>query len=199
MTDDFLLFETRDAFRAWLGEHVDHPGVWLIFSKAKEIKTLTAAQALEEALCFGWIDGQMESLDEKRYRKYFSPRRAQSNWSEKNRKLAEKLESEGKMTDHGRRKIEEARQCGAFFAQPRAAIMDEQVEILRNALLPYATALANFDAMPPSVRRTYTGAYLSIKTESGREKKLTQLVERLELNLNPMQSLAKKKAEQILF
>ena len=196
MTDEFLLFEDRAAFRAWLNAHADHPGVWLIFSKSRKIKTLAAAEALEEALCFGWIDGQMESIDDLKYRKYFSPRRAQSKWSEKNRKLVEKLEVEGRMTDQGRAKIEEARKNGSFEGSVRMAITDEHAASLRALLIPHEKALRNFDGMTPSVRRTYAGAYFSTKTEAGREKKLTQLIERLELNLNPMESLAKKKAEQ---
>lgn len=196
MTDELLLFPDRASFREWLSAHTDHPGAWLIFSKSKKLKTLTAAEALEEALCFGWIDGQMESIDETRYRKYFSPRRAQSKWSDKNRKLAEKLEAEGLMTDAGRAKIEEAKKNGSYEGNARMTITDGQVEALRRLLSSSETALTNFDSMTPSVRRTYTGAYFSTKTESGRAKKLVQLIERLELNLNPMESLAKKKAEE---
>lgn len=195
MTDELLLFPDRAAFREWLTAHVDHPGVWLIFSKSKKIKTLSAAEALEEALCFGWIDGQMESMDDAQYRKYFSPRRANSKWSAKNKKLAESLIAAELMTEHGRLKIEEAKKSGSFDGNARMSITDEQIEALRALLAVSEKALENFDGMTPSIRRTYTGAYFSTKTESGREKKLTQLIERLELNLNPMESLAKKKAE----
>ena len=193
--DEQLLFSDRASFRLWLENHVENPGVWLVFGKKNGPKTLSAAQALEEALCFGWIDGQMESMGEDRYKKYFAPRRPQSKWSEKNRKLAEKLETQGLMTQHGRKKIDEAKARGSYEGEPRAAISDEQVEALRAALRPYETALANFDRMTPSVRRAYTGGYFSAKTDQGREKQLARLVERLNLNLNPMESLAKKMAE----
>lgn len=190
-----LIFPDRAAFRTWLEAHTAHPGVWLIFSKDKSITTISAAQALEEALCFGWIDGQMERLDDSRYRKYFSPRRPQSKWSEKNRNLAGKLEAEGRMTPAGRAAIDAARKAGTWDAPDRASITPKQVALLKELLLPYPAALANLEAMSPSVQRTYTGAYFSTKTEAGRAKKLLQLVERLELNLDPMASLAKKKAE----
>ncbi|MCH5286867.1 MAG: YdeI/OmpD-associated family protein [Christensenellaceae bacterium] len=193
--DEPLLFPARSDFRAWLTEHPDESGVWLLFGKRGGPKTLTAAQALEEALCFGWIDGLMESIDETCYRKYFATRRPQSKWSEKNRKLAEKLEAEGLMTDRGRRAIEEAKRRGLYENGPRMQSDGDQVEAMRALLAPHETALRNFDAMTPSVRRTYTTSYFSLKTEAGREKRLAQLVERLELNLNPMESLAKRKAE----
>lgn len=192
---DELMFPDRAAFRQWLETNTGHPGVWLIFSKDKRLTTVSAAQALEEALCFGWIDGQMESIDDSRYRKYFSPRRPQSQWSEKNRKLAEKLEADDRMTPAGRAAIDAARKAGTWDAPARAGITPEQVTALKELLRPYPAALANLEAMSPSVQRTYTGAYFSAKTEAGRVKKLAQLVERLELNLDPMASLAKKKAE----
>ncbi len=82
-----LIFENRAAFRLWLSENAaSSGGVWLVFGKTKALKTLTAAEALEEALCYGWIDGQMSSIDETSYRKYFAPRRAKSVWSEKTRR-----------------------------------------------------------------------------------------------------------------
>ena len=110
-----LTFETRQAFRDWLSKH--HPseaGVWLRFGKSAQIKTLKANEALEEALCFGWIDGQMKSLDEQSYIKYFALRRKNSKWSAKNKALSEKLIKEGRMTAFGFLKIEEAKQNGQW-------------------------------------------------------------------------------------
>jgi len=190
---DEMLFENRAAFRAWLAENTGHEGLWLIFGKKGGPKTLTAAQALEEALCFGWIDGQMESIDDIRYRKYFSPRRAKSRWSDKNKALIDKLEAAGLMTDHGRRKIEAAKADGSWDAPKGLVITEEDVETLKARLKPHDLAYRNFIAMTPSVQRTYTGFSMDVKTEAGREKRFNQLVERLELNLNPMESLKKAK------
>ena len=82
-----LLFPTRADFRAWLQENAaTSEGVWLVFGKTKTVVTLSANDALEEALCFGWIDGQMQSIDETKYHKYFARRRAKSVWFEKNKK-----------------------------------------------------------------------------------------------------------------
>jgi uncharacterized protein YdeI (YjbR/CyaY-like superfamily) len=71
-----------------------HPGIWLIFAKDDSVVTLTAAEALEEALCFSWIDGLIERIDEVTYRKYFSPRRKGSRWSERNKALVAQLADE---------------------------------------------------------------------------------------------------------
>ena len=84
--NDTLQFATRGEFRAWLEDHcLSEEGIWLVLGKAGGPKTIKAGEALEEALCFGWIDGQMQSLDDKTYRKYFSQRRGKSKWSEKNK------------------------------------------------------------------------------------------------------------------
>lgn len=107
---DIMEFAGREEFRKWLSENcLTSAGVWLLFGKAGGPKTIKAGEALEEALCFGWIDGQMQSLDAKTYKKYFSMRREKSKWSEKNKALAGSLEERGLMTDFGRKKIEEAK------------------------------------------------------------------------------------------
>ena len=72
---EMLEFADRENFRKWLNDNcLTSEGVWLLFGKSGGSKTLKAAEALEEALCFGWIDGQMQSLDDKSYKKYFSAR-----------------------------------------------------------------------------------------------------------------------------
>lgn len=190
---DAVLFEDSESFRDWLAANVDQPGLWILFGKKGGPKTLSAAHALEEALCFGWIDGQMESLDDKQYKKYFAPRREKSNWSEKNRRLAAKLEAEGRMTEHGRRKIEAAKQNGAWEVRQRFVPSAKQIEALKERLRPHEAAYANFINMSPSVQRTYTGFCMDVKTEEAGAKRFAQLIERLNRNLNPMESLKKAK------
>lgn len=73
MENNELIFETRALFREWLASKgAMSDGIWLIFSKIDTLKTLSAHEALEEALCFGWIDGQMQSLGDDKYKKYFA-------------------------------------------------------------------------------------------------------------------------------
>ena len=185
---ELLAFAARGEFRAWLEENCrTSPGVWLLLGKAGGPKTLKAGEALEEALCFGWIDGQMESIDEKSYRKYFSLRREKSKWSEKNKALVQSLEERGLMTDLGREKIREAKENGQWDAPDlMVTVAEEQVAQLAALLEGREPALTNFRAMPPSVRKTYARAYFDAKTEAGREKRLAWLVDRLNKNLRPM-------------
>jgi uncharacterized protein YdeI (YjbR/CyaY-like superfamily) len=185
--NDILTFSDRNFFRKWLTENGETSGgVWLLFGKKGGPATLSANDVLEEALCFGWIDGQMQSLDEKNYKKYFAPRRANSNWSEKNKKLACKLEERGIMTDYGRAKIDEAKANGQWDKPKAPPESDEQIEVLSDILKEYEPAFTNFTAMSPSVKRTYTRAFLDAKTDAGREKRLAWIVDRLNKNLKPM-------------
>lgn len=182
-----LKFLDREEFREWLCSHCQsEDGVWLLFGKAGGPKTLKAEEALEEALCFGWIDGQMQSIDDQTYRKYFSMRRDKSKWSEKNKKLVKKLEEQGIMTDFGRKKIEEAKSNGQWDAPKPAAVTEEQIACVCALLEGYEPARTNFQAMSLSVKKTYTRAYFDAKTDAGREKRIAWMVDRLNKNLKPM-------------
>lgn len=184
---DIMEFADREAFRNWLSEHCQsEDGVWLLFGKAGGPKTVRAGEALEEALCFGWIDGQMRRIDDQTYKKYFSMRRENSKWSEKNKALAEKLEERGLMTDFGRKKIREAKQNGQWDAPKPAGITEEQIGQLSVLLEGQEPAYTNFQAMSLSVKKTYTRAYFDAKTDAGREKRMAWMVDRLNRNLKPM-------------
>ena len=184
---DIIEFANREEFRKWLSEHCkSSAGIWLLFGKAGGPKTIKAAEALEEALCFGWIDGQMQSIDDKTYKKYFSMRRENSKWSEKNKALVKSLEERGLMTDFGRKKIEEAQKNGQWDAPKSMAITEEHIAQLSTLLEEYEPAYTNFQAMSLSVKKTYTRAYFDAKTEAGREKRIAWMVDRLNKNLKPM-------------
>lgn len=184
---DYLHFATRSDFREWLiANGTSNDGVWLLFGKNGGLQTLKAAEALEEALCYGWIDGQMKRLDDSAYIKYFSMRRENSKWSDKNKKLVEKLETCGLMTDLGRAKIAEAKANGQWDKPKAPPITDEQIAALSVLLADNELAYTNFQAMSPSVQKTYTRAYYDAKTEAGRAKRIAWMVERLEQNLKPM-------------
>lgn len=184
---DIMEFSSREEFRRWLNEHcLSDAGIWLLFGKAGGPKTIKAGEALEEALCFGWIDGQLQSIDDKSYKKYFSLRRAKSKWSGKNKALAQSLEEQGLMTDFGRRKIEEAQKNGQWYAPNPMAVTEEQIACLTALLKDYEPAFTNFMAMPQSVKKTYTRAYFDAKTQAGRDKRIAWMVDRLNKNLKPM-------------
>ena len=183
-----LTFKTRSDFRSWLADNAEASGgVWLVFCKDKSFKTLSANEALEEALCFGWIDGQMKSIDEGRYHKYFAQRRDKSPWSEKNKKTAEELIEKKLMTKLGLKAIQDAKKNGNWeAAQKREPISEEQVNEFAKKLKGFSPACENFNKMSPSVRRAYTGRFLSFKTEEGRQRDFFKIIERLNQNLKPM-------------
>lgn len=186
MAED-LIFSTRDAFRTWLAGNCESTeGVWLLFGKKGGPKTLKAGEALEEALCFGWIDGQMQSIDDTAYRKYFAQRRTNSKWSEKNKSLVGQLEMQGIMTDYGRAKIEEAKKNGQWDAPKPQQATEEQINRVAAVLEGHEPAYTNFHSMSPSVKKTYARAYFDAKTDASREKRLAWMIERLDKNLKPM-------------
>lgn len=185
--NEMLEFSTREDFRKWLYDNcLASDGIWLLFGKAGGAKTLKASEALEEALCFGWIDGQMQRIDDKAYKKYFSQRRENSKWSEKNKALVQKLEEQGIMTSYGTKKIEEAKKNGQWDAPKAPAVTEEQITALSAILKEYEPAYTNFLAMSSSVKKTYTRAYFDAKTDAGRTKRLSWMVDRLNKNLKPM-------------
>jgi uncharacterized protein YdeI (YjbR/CyaY-like superfamily) len=182
-----LEFTNRSEFRAWLERNSrSGDGVWLVLGKPGGPTTLSASEALEEALCFGWIDGQMKRIDAASYIKYFSPRRPGSKWSEKNKKVAGVLEERGLTTDSGRAAIAEAKKNGQWDAPKAAPITDDQVAAVAELLEGTEPAFANFLAMPPSVKKTYARAYFDAKTDAGRSRRRAWMTERLNQNLRPM-------------
>jgi uncharacterized protein YdeI (YjbR/CyaY-like superfamily) len=182
-----ILFSTREKFRAWLKDNcLSDEGIWLIFGKKGGPNTLTANEALEEALCFGWIDGQFKSIDDKTYLKYFKQRRKNSNWSAKNIELADILESQGRMTDFGRVKIEEAKANGLFIPVKRPQITDKQISDFIKKIKYIEPAYSNFMAMSDSIKRTYTGYSLDVKSEDSKTRRLEKIIDRLNRNLKPM-------------
>jgi uncharacterized protein YdeI (YjbR/CyaY-like superfamily) len=125
-----LEIRTQKDWQKWLDKnHAQQDGVWLKFAKkASGITTVNYAEALEEALCYGWIDSQAKSLDDKFYLQKFSPRRARSIWSKINVDKVEKLIAEGKMQPAGLTQVEAAKADGrweAAYYSPANAVMSE--------------------------------------------------------------------------
>ena len=113
-----ISFETSRAFRTWLSKNRgDSPGIWLqIFKKDSGAESITYAEALDQALCFGWIDGQKKSRDGKSWLQKFTPRRSRSGWSKKNTEHAERLIKSGEMTPFGLSEINAAKEDGRWKA-----------------------------------------------------------------------------------
>jgi uncharacterized protein YdeI (YjbR/CyaY-like superfamily) len=120
VADDLLVLELadRDAWAAWLGAgHASSPGVWLkIAKKGSDARSVSYAEALDVALCHGWIDGQKRPLDDRFWLQRFTPRTPRSRWSKRNRALAERLIASGEMAPAGLREVERARADGRWEA-----------------------------------------------------------------------------------
>jgi uncharacterized protein YdeI (YjbR/CyaY-like superfamily) len=182
-----LVFKNRAAFRDWLKKnHARKEGLWLVFGKNNAVETLTPEEALEEALCFGWIDGLIKHADERQYVKFFSPRRTKSKWSEKNKKTAESLIRSGRMTSSGRQAIERAKRDGSWNTAPRRIITPEDIERFARLIAANPQAASNFQKMPLSAKKLFTGFYLDAKQEATRKRRLEKLIVLLQQNKRPM-------------
>jgi uncharacterized protein YdeI (YjbR/CyaY-like superfamily) len=129
-------FASAEEWEAWLREHHDTaPGVWIRFAKkGSGVPTVTYLEALHAALCVGWIDGQARSADESSYLQRFTPRRARSIWSKRNRGFAEELIAAGRMQPAGLREVERAKADGRWDAAYDAPSTATVPEDLRAAL-----------------------------------------------------------------
>jgi uncharacterized protein YdeI (YjbR/CyaY-like superfamily) len=113
---DWLHAETRPEWRAWLAEHhASAAGVWLVSWKRTTGRPAVGyAAAVEEALCFGWVDSLAKTIDDERSRQLFTPRRPKSRWSQSNRDRIERLEEAGLMQSAGRAAVEAAKAAGSW-------------------------------------------------------------------------------------
>jgi len=152
MADELPELIVRDAaaWRDWLGEnHADPAGVWLVLAKKGTEKptSITYDQALEVALCHGWIDGQTGRRDDATYKQRFTPRRKRSAWSKRNTGIAERLQAEGRMHRAGRAEVERAKADGRWeAAYPGPATMEIPPD-LTEALAAEPKAQAMFETL----------------------------------------------------
>jgi uncharacterized protein YdeI (YjbR/CyaY-like superfamily) len=149
VTGPVIAFESQTTWEAWLADQdAASSGVWVKIAKqASGIPTVTFAEALESALCYGWIDGQRNRLDDRWFLQRFTPRRSRSKWSKVNRGKAEQLIDEGRMQPAGLREIERARADGrwdAAYDSPSTATVPED---LQRALDENPAAAASFAAL----------------------------------------------------
>jgi uncharacterized protein YdeI (YjbR/CyaY-like superfamily) len=170
-------FKSSNEFRKWLAERHDKTSeLWLGFYKKKSGKaSLTYQQALDEALCFGWIDGVRKSHDEDSYIIRFSPRKAKSIWSRINIKRVEELKRLGRMKPPGIKAFEsrDPRKSGIYSFENAERKLNPAYEKRFKA---YPKAWAFFQAQPPGYKRTATFWVMSAKKEDTRLSRLARLV-----------------------
>lgn len=168
----------RQQWRQWLlDNHESAPGVWLVYhKKASGQPSISWAEAVEEALCFGWIDSKAQTIDEHRYRQVFSPRKPRSVWSKVNKGYVERLLAAGRMMPAGLRAVEVARQNGSWTSIDSSENMEVPAD-LAAALAADATAGRHFAALSPSRRKMYLQNLLAAKRPETRARRIADIVQ----------------------
>ena len=181
-----LRFRDRAEWRRWLEEHhATETGVWLLLSKKAVAGGLHHMEALEEALCFGWIDGRLRSRDARTFALRFSPRKPDSVWSESNRERATRLVREGRMRPPGLARIRDGKKSGAWQSAIRPGRVPRMPRDLRYALQADTKAWANFRAWAASYRTSCIYWVTTAKKEETRMRRVRRVVERARENKRP--------------
>lgn len=166
---------TRAEWRAWLAEnHTRAEGIWLVsYKKATGKPRFEYDEAVEEALCFGWIDSKGNKLDEERSLLWFAPRKAKTGWSKPNKERVEKLLAAGLLAPAGLAKVEAAKADGTWTALDSIEALEIPPD-LAAALAAYPTATAYFDAFPRSAKRGILEWISTAKTPQTRAKRIEE-------------------------
>ncbi|MDB5098134.1 MAG: hypothetical protein JWM80_2555 [Cyanobacteria bacterium RYN_339] len=180
-----LNFPDPEAFRAWLDtHHASAPGLWLkIHKKHHPLPSVTYAQALDEALCFGWIDSTKNAYDADAFLQRFSPRKPRSVWSQVNREHIKRLDAEGRMQAAGRAQVEAAKANGTWEAAYAPQSKGEVPPALQAALDAHPAARAFFDTLSKAERFAFCYRVQHPKTEAGRAKRVAWAIARLAASL----------------
>ncbi len=174
-------FRTDAAFAAWLkAHHASDTEIWIkVHKKGSGLASITTAQALDVALCWGWIDGLRKSFDAQSFLQRYSPRRPRGLWSQINRDHVARLVAAGRMTPQGQRQVDAAKADGrwdAAYAPIRSASAATIPEDLRAAIHAVPKARATFRALGRMNLFLLTFRTNNMKTAAGREKKIQELV-----------------------
>ena len=174
---DPLFFRAPEEFRAWLREHhaTEREALLGFYKKRSGVTGFTQAQAVDEALCFGWIDGHLKTLDENRYTARFTPRTPSSIWSAVNIRRAERLIAEGRMEPPGLTAFTERdpRQAGKYSFENQLQSLAEADEA---RFREHPAAWAFFQAQPFSYRRPALWWVVSAKKDETRQRRLATLI-----------------------
>jgi uncharacterized protein YdeI (YjbR/CyaY-like superfamily) len=185
MAADFptLLFEDESEWRVWLEKnHAKIDGVWVkVAKKDKGVGSVSFKEALDGALCYGWIDGQIKGFDDKFYLHKFTPRRKGSSWSQNNRDNIARLTKAGLMKPAGLKEVEEAKADGRWEAAYAPQGRAEPPEDLVEALKKNPKALAFFETLTGAKRYSFIFRTVTAKkpeTRAARIKKFVEMMER---------------------
>jgi uncharacterized protein YdeI (YjbR/CyaY-like superfamily) len=177
----------RQEWRLWLENNHDQAvGVWLIYYKVKSGKpSIKYSEAVKEALCFGWIDSKVKSLDEERYMQIFTPRNPKSVWSKLNKQYIQELIQQGLMAEAGLTKIADAKQNGSWN---KLDAIEELIipPDLKQALEANATANEYFAAFSKTAKKNIIFWIASAKRQETRLKRIEQTLSSTAQNKNPL-------------
>jgi uncharacterized protein YdeI (YjbR/CyaY-like superfamily) len=174
--DDAKRFRNRDAWRAWLEKNAaSSTGVWLLFAKkGSGVPSVRYDEAVEEALCFGWIDSIVHKVDETFYRQRFTPRKPGSNWAASNRERFARMVREGRMTPAG---LAHTPPAEDEVAKSPAAMQTREVpDFVDAALRVDAEAWAFYQTLAPGYRREYGVWIADAKREETRRKRIDEAI-----------------------
>ncbi len=189
-TNKILHFPNRERWRSWLEKNHDKSnGIWMAYYKKHTGKaSVPYEDAVEEALCFGWIDSTVRRLDEEKYIQKFTPRKDKSVWSESNKRRVQKMIKEGKMTESGLRKINEARRNGYWDRLTEVNNADSVPVDFNNALQTNKKADEYFKSLSQSNKKLYLWWIISAKREDTRSKRIKEAI----INLSQGKKLGMK-------
>lgn len=176
-----LDFGDRSAWRSWLEDHHDTRfDAWLIIQKKRSrLEGISLEEAVEEALCFGWIDGKLNTLDDQRYLLRFTPRKPDSIWSISNIRRVEELTRAGAMAEAGLATVREAKRNGQWNAAIEREDTDRIPPELRAALRRVRGAIAAYRGLPNSQKKQYVYWIQSAKREQTRQKRIAEIVRKV--------------------
>jgi|WetSurMetagenome_2_1015567.scaffolds.fasta_scaffold43261_2 uncharacterized protein YdeI (YjbR/CyaY-like superfamily) len=187
---EHVFFNSRTSFRTWLEKnHKKCAGIWVIFyKKRKDTECIKYAEALEEALCFGWIDSIIKKLDDDQYMRKFTQRINISNWSDVNKKIVLALMNQGKMTEAGLEKIESYIKTGRvdWEHQESGKVKEGKESLVPDFMVKgfaeNEQALKNFNNLAPTYKRHYILWITSAKREETMLNRLKESIELLKEN-----------------
>jgi uncharacterized protein YdeI (YjbR/CyaY-like superfamily) len=167
----------RLAFRSWLEQnHSSSNGIWLIYYKKNSLQaSISYPEAVKEALCFGWIDSKVKSLDDQRYMQVFTPRKPKSVWSALNKKYVAELIEQKLLRPAGLKTIEIAKQNGQWESLDKVEAL-EIPEDLRKLLAKNKTAKVNFESFSPSSKKVILQWIASAKRSETRQRRIEETV-----------------------
>ncbi len=173
---------TRADWRAWLAANYDRETeIWLVYNKRHTGEPrVEYDDAVEEALCFGWIDSVVRTIDESRYAQKFTPRKARSKWSASNRERFARMVREGRMTPAGLAKAPPPEEDPVTVMAPAKRVGDAIPGYIEEALRAHGAAWTSFYNLAPSYRRLYVGWIEDAKREETRRRRLAEAVSLLE-------------------